>query len=224
MIPNDPALFRFRGLFGIPVQVHLSTLFLAAILIHYNSTAWDVVAELIAFTLLMLALYLHGLGQAVVARLHRIQVRQVALSAGLSLCDTDAADPGHRMTILAMGPLTNLTFWALASLALPLLRGEALIWTVEVFATLNLCLAILSLVPMRPLPGGALMHLALSRVMPQIAADRIAGAIGLICGAIWLPAMLLGYIFLGLTLLIVPGFSGHWRMLHLRRALGLREG
>ena len=224
MTLKDPILFRLRGIGGWPVQIKLSILFLAAFLVHFNGTVADVLAEMVVLLLLFLALYLHGLGQALAARLYGVPVRQITLSGGISTCDAEATQPSVQMTILAMGPLTNLTLWAVMTLIVSVLPQGGLAWVLNAFAMINLYLAALSLIPMRPLPGGALLQLSLSRALPQVAADRVVAVTGLICALAWIPAMLISYMLLGLLLFVLPAVPALWRMLHLNRAMRLREG
>jgi stage IV sporulation protein FB len=78
--------------------------------------------------------------------------------------------------------------------------------------TLNLFLALFNLLPLMPLDGGRLVHLGLLRLMPPRPALRVAGFIGLIGTLLWLPLMLIVFLFSGFILLFFPNLALHWRM------------
>ena len=131
--------------------------------------------------------------------------------------------------IVAMGPIVNLALCACLSLGAEALwasvpsdplapplatyagRIELAAW-LWFAANLNLMLCVLNLIPVQPLDGGKLVHLALLRVLSESRALQLAGGIGLICAVLWIPAMILMFVTFGFVLLFLPSLRAHWEM------------
>jgi membrane-associated protease RseP (regulator of RpoE activity) len=211
---NDATLFEFRGLMGFNVAVRQSVLFLVLLCVLIGFRFGPMVVAL-DVSVLLLSIYLHEVGHAWACRVQGIAVREVAIYGGGGV-----TTPGRSLSrredefVTAMGPIVNLALWALSSLALPHV-GFGL--TFSVLATIgwfNLFLAIFNLLPMLPLDGGRLMRLILERLLPNRTAARLAGAIGLGTGVIWVAFLVFSFVFgLGLLLLFLPDFGRHWQML-----------
>ncbi|MEM8851863.1 MAG: site-2 protease family protein, partial [Pseudomonadota bacterium] len=95
---------------------------------------------------------------------------------------------------------------------LPDLWWEVAHW-LAVFAQINIVLFALNLVPVQPLDGGKLFHLALLRLLSPQAAMRIAGGFGFCLALLWVPAMVFAYVTWGYALLFIPPIALHWHMM-----------
>jgi Zn-dependent protease len=233
MFQDNNIVYRFRGLFGVPVEVGRSLVFLVGLLV-FMSMRGNLTHGLILAVMLIGSIYLHELGHAWGCRVQGIPVRRILLYGGGGLCErARSASARQQELIVAMGPLVNLALWALASLA------EWVIWFrlsadpvglagvagllisigfyLSVFARINLALALFNLLPVQPLDGGKLAHLILLRLMPASRALRITGVIGLIGAALWLPALIYMYVTTGWILFFIPSIRQHYGMMQGRQ-------
>ncbi len=232
MFGNETPIFTFRGPFGVPVEVGGSIIFLALLFVGFGATSSEALMQgLIMFAMVVLAIFLHEFGHAWGARVQGVPVHKVVIYGGGGYCQTASRGARESELIVAMGPIVNLALWAISSLAawyvlesvsgIENLTPEQLDglykWYVaygylQTFAWINLVLFVLNLVPVQPLDGGKLFHLALLRVMPQMPALRLAGIVGLVFAVLWVPAMLFVYFEFGWMLLFIPPIMVHWQM------------
>lgn len=217
---DEQPLFTFRGPWGVPVEVHPSFLLLALIFVGFQPNIHSVVF----FGMVALAIFLHEFGHAWGALVQNQPVRRVVLWGGGGFCEyVQAATPRERELMVAMGPLTNLALWAIASLAGGWMVDAYYLgagdnawyagWYLETFAKINLVLFFLNLLPVQPLDGGSLFRLTLMRFMDDDASLRIAGAVGLVVAVLWIPGMITSYLMWGWALLFFPSIILHWRMM-----------
>lgn len=232
MFRQENPIFVFRGPFGIPVEIGGSILFLAMLFIGFGATNPDLLLQgVILFAMVVVSIFLHELGHAWGARVQGVPVQKIVLYGGGGYCQHASTSAYVAELIVAMGPIVNLVLWAVSSLGAwwivesfaavqavtPELVASMDAWFaiygyLNMFAWINLVLFVLNMVPVQPLDGGKLLHLGLLRLLPQITALRIAGAIGLVFAILWLPAMLLMYFQFGWLLLFVPQIAVHWQM------------
>lgn len=214
---NDSPLFEFRGPWGVPVQIgsSLLILFIAVVMLGGGvSSGADLAYAVSFFAILILSIYLHELGHAWGCIVQDVPVRRVMLYGGGGFCEhARSTTPYEDELIVAMGPIVNLTIWAVASLLAPSFGDSSIGWVLDTAAYLNLFLAIFNLMPVMPLDGGRLFHLLLLRVFPAPVAMRLAGGVGLAFAVTWIPLMILSFVFVGFILLFFPPIGVHWRML-----------
>lgn len=233
MFGNDTAIYRFQGPFGVPVEIGASLLFLAFIFFGLDLSSPQVVLHgVVSFVMVLVSIFLHELGHAWAAKVQGVTVRKVMLYGGGGYCEHESTTPYQSEFIVLMGPLVNLALWAVSSLAAywvfnSAMHGAAvgpvdssalqvqmvLTYWLQVFAWINLFLFAMNMVPVQPLDGGQLLHLALLRILPADAAVRIAGAVGVVFALLWLPAMVWLLFTVGWALLFVPSIWVHWCML-----------
>lgn len=217
MFTDDNVLFELRGPFGIPVQFGSSLLFLGFIFLSFGD-AEELMYSTIFLGLILISIFLHELGHAWGCLIQGVPVRRIMIYGGGGFCEHARSTSAHQdELIVAMGPIVNITLWALASLSLHFIQYGPTFWLVSSFASINLFLAIMNMIPVLPLDGGKLFHLFLMRLMPVMTATRIAGAVGLILSVIWIPAMLASWFYLGFVLLFLPNIILHWQMLRVSR-------
>lgn len=216
MLHDESPLFEFRGPWGVPIQCGSTIVLLFLVVISLGRTASDLYYlyyDAIFFLILLGSIFLHELGHAWGCLVQGIPVRRIMLNGGGGFCVPDRPTTAREdELIVAMGPIVNLTLWALASLAAPIFEYRDAGWILATIAHVNLYLAIFNLVPVMPLDGGRLLHLALLRVVPSPVAVRIAGAVGLVFSVLWIPAMIVLYFAMGLFLVFFPPVGLHWRM------------
>lgn len=232
MTQNDTAILQFRGPWSVPIEVSSSIIFLLFLVVgvHAGGGTSGLVDGAIICVILIGSILLHELGHAWGARVQGIPVSRVVLHGGGGACLHSAAPARASEFIVAMGPLVNLALWAMLSLgaegvwatiphgdfAAPLdhfamrLNLAAWLWFA---AELNLMLFVLNLIPIQPLDGGKLLHLGLLRVLSPSRALKCAGAIGLICAVLWIPAMVVMFVTFGFVLLFLPNLRLHWHMM-----------
>ncbi len=229
MFNQGNTLISFRGPWGVRIEVDQSILFLGGFLVYMSldSGPFD---GLIFALIIGVSIYLHELGHAWGCLVQGVPVRRVVLHGGGGFCE-HARSPDRRQQelIIAMGPLVNLALWALAGVALFLsdlmflnrlatnsaattAYYEITYW-LWLFGWVNLALFIFNLIPVQPLDGGKLLHLALLRVLPGTLAQRTTGAIGLILSLLWIPAAIYVYLTQGWILFFIPSPRAHYNMM-----------
>ena len=213
MFATGQPIFQFRGPMGVPVEVHSSILFLILIFLGFSSSPEDILYSGLFVAILIGSIFLHEFGHAWGCHVQGVPVRRVVIFGGGGFCEQGrSANREEQELIVAMGPIVNAAIWAIASLIWPVMEGGMAMWLVYVTAQINLFLCILNMLPVQPLDGGKLFHLALMRLMPPRDATRIAGAVGLVIAVLWIPAMILSFLTWGLVLFFIPSISAHWAM------------
>ncbi len=211
---NDSAIFQFRGPWNIPIQFSQSLIFLILIIVGFNYDPDSLPYALGIVAILLTSILLHELGHAWGCLVQGVPVNRVVLYGGGGFCEHRRSTSSYEdELIVAMGPIVNLTLWAVCSLLEPLIASPDLGWVLAVTASLNLWLALFNLLPLMPLDGGRLLHALLNRVVSPGTATRIAGLVGLIGVLLWVPMMIFAYVSFGFVFLFFPPLLRHWHML-----------
>ncbi|KIT15597.1 site-2 protease family protein [Jannaschia aquimarina] len=209
---HETPIARLPGPWGVPIDIGPSFLMLAGLLIL---TMQDKGWALVFVGLIALSILLHEIGHAWGCLVQGVKVHRIMLWGGGGFCQHQITrDALKDELIVAMGPLTNLALWAIASLFAPqvmMTNPEVGAW-MSIFASINLTLFALNLIPVQPLDGGRLFHLAMLRILAPRVAMQVAGWVGLICAILWIPAMFLAWTQFGFLLLFLPSISAHWEM------------
>ena len=214
MFGSSNVIFQFRGVFGVPVHIGSSILLLVLLFLSFGTSAAQLLYNAIFLGMIIGSIYLHELGHAWATLIQGIPVRRIMIYGGGGFCErTRSANARQEELIVAMGPIVNLTIWAVASLIWPYMPEGLLMWAVNLLAWINLFLAIFNMIPVQPLDGGKLFHLLLLRFTSPGMATRIAGGVGLVIAILWIPAMYLAYTKLGFLLFFFPPIGLHWQML-----------
>jgi Zn-dependent protease len=214
---SDATLFEHRGPFGIVVQFRQSLIFLLGLIIFFSFNASAPVTSLVFPAVLVGSIYLHEIGHAWGCKIQGIPVREVVLHGGGGYClPSRSLSRKEDELVTAMGPIVNLTLWAVSSLVLDFMTNPLAYHLLSTIALVNLFLAIFNLFPMIPLDGGRLFQLLLARFMKPATATRVAGGVGLITCVIWSAILLWGFFAGGFILLFIPQFGVHWRMMNLK--------
>ena len=216
---------EFRGPWGVPIQIDSSLLLLLGFLV-YMSLGPGFLYGVVFAAILLGSILLHELGHAWGCLIQGIGVRRVVLHGGGGFCE-QVSSAGRRESelILAAGPLVNLGLWALSGIVSWLLIATVgkdafesaffwdVIWAIQITGWINLLLFALNMLPLQPLDGGRLLHLALLRILPVEPAARVTGAIGLVLSVAWFPAAIWFYVNYGFILFFVPSIALHYRMM-----------
>lgn len=211
---SDNPITEFSGPWGVPIQIGASIVLLPLVFLSFGGTPDVLFYDVIFLALLIGSIFLHELGHAWGCLVQGIPVRRIMLYGGGGFCEPSRSATAYQdELIVAMGPIVNLTLWAVSSLLVGAVANEQLAWILYDLAYINLFLAVLNLIPVLPLDGGRLFHLALLRVLPSDAAMRIAGGVGLFVALIWVPMMLGSYVFFGLVLFFWPSIRLHWMLM-----------
>ncbi|MGJ8628569.1 MAG: site-2 protease family protein [Sulfitobacter sp.] len=216
MFNNDNPIFQFNGPFGIPVQVGGTIILLPLIFVSFSGGGTALMYDLIFVGMLIGSIFLHELGHAWGCRVQGVPVRRIMIHGGGGFCEQNrSASYEQQELIVAMGPIVNLTIWAVASLAAPYFEYGIAGWMLYWLAMMNLFLALFNLLPVHPLDGGKLFQLILLRFLPSNTATRISGGVGLVLAVLWIPGMIWLYFNVGLVLFFFPPVRLHLQMLRL---------
>jgi len=217
MFNDSTSVFSFRGPFGVRVEIGSSMIMLVVLIFMLGRG--DVTYALTIIGVLIGSIFLHELGHAWGCIVQGVPVRRIMLHGGGGFCEHAVSPSRHQQEfIVAMGPIVNLTIWAVGSLALNNLGLTGYVaWAVGLAVTINFYLAIFNLLPIQPLDGGKLFQLGLMRVLPSIMATRIAGGVGLIFAILWIPMLIYVFMTFGFILFFFPPFRLHLDMLRASR-------
>lgn len=220
-------LVRFKG---IPVTLGYTWLLLAAVVVivyapivqrsvpGLGTGAALVVAALFAVTLLV-SVFLHELGHALVSLRAGIGVRRINLDAlgGFTEMDREAPGPGTAAAIALAGPAVSAVLGGIGLAGLFLTIPGSLIWQFAFqVCVANLLVAVYNLLPGLPLDGGKALQAGIWAVTgDRWTGYRVAGwagrvvAVATVAGGLWLFAENWFSAF-GLVLLVFVAFE-LWR-------------
>lgn len=216
MLKTEEPIFQFRGPWGVPIQIAPGILMLVMLFVVVGGSADTLFYDLTFAALLIGSILLHELGHAWGCLIQGVPVRRIMLHGGGGFCErAGTATREQEELIVAMGPIVNLVIWAVASLIEPAISNPTLGWAVYWLAQLNLFLALFNLLPVMPLDGGKLFQLGLLRVLPEVTATRLAGAVGVVLTVLWIPGMIVVFLYYGFILFFIPPLMVH---LHMARA------
>lgn len=173
------AALRIASIAGIPIRIHASWLAIYALITwtlavgyfpqalpELGAAAWWV-SGLIAALLLFVAVLLHELSHAFVARAHGLRVRGITLHVfgGVSHLEDEPPSARAEFLIAVVGPLTSLglagLLWAVD--AAGLVPGGSPEAIVQYLIAVNAAVGVFNLLPGFPLDGGRLLRAVLWR-------------------------------------------------------------
>lgn len=215
---------KLGRIFGIEIGLHYSW-FLVAILIvfslgpyfHRIRPGWSEgavwTAAIVTAVLFFVCLLLHELTHSIVAKSHKLRVREITLFAlgGVSQIESEAPNAATEFWIAIVGPLTSLVI-GFVCLGLAQLAGvgrglspaspvaAVLLW----LGYINIALAVFNMIPGFPLDGGRVLRAIIWWIdkSPQ-RSTRAAARIGQIVALL--------FILLGIFMFFTQGsFGGLW--------------
>ena len=163
--------WQFGALFGIPLFIDPSWLFIVALVTFVNGVAWQDahpnwgtslawMAGLAMALLLFGSVLLHELGHSLVARSQGTKVNSITLFlfGGIASIDREADTPGQAFQVAIAGPAVSLGLFILLGLGSQFLTsGSPLNIICRDLAGINLVLALFNLIPGLPLDGGQVL-------------------------------------------------------------------
>jgi len=168
---------RVATIFGIPIRVHLSWLFIFLLVTLVLATGyfpseyphWPYAAYwatgLATSLLFFVSVLLHELAHSVVAVWRGMRVRDIVLFVfgGVSQIAEEPASAGTEFLMTLVGPLTSfiIGFGALALVGLGGIRNQYLGAMVLYLGRINIMLGVFNLIPGFPLDGGRLLRAAI---------------------------------------------------------------
>jgi Zn-dependent protease/CBS domain-containing protein len=189
------AALRIASIAGIPIRIHASWLAIYALITwtlavgyfpqalpELGAAAWWV-SGLIAALLLFVAVLLHELSHAFVARAHGLRVRGITLHVfgGVSHLEDEPPSARAEFLIAVVGPLTSLglagLLWVINAVGLVPAGSPRAI--VRYLVAVNAAVGVFNLLPGFPLDGGRLLRAILWRWKGTLArATYLASRVG----------------------------------------------
>ncbi|MGR3514265.1 MAG: site-2 protease family protein [Paracoccaceae bacterium] len=198
----------------MPIEVHASILLLPFVIVDFGGTARDLTFDAMFLLILIGSVFLHEVGHAWGSLVQGVPVRRIALHCAGGFCErTRSATRHEQELIVAMGPIVNLTLWALAGLIAPFIADPEIAWVFWTISSVNGFLAILNLLPVSPLDGGKLFSLIMHRLFRTRVAIAISAGVGLVGAVLWVPLTIYGFAQFGFVLFFLPAIALHWRLL-----------
>jgi len=166
-------MIRIGRIFKIPVGLDYSWFFIEIIVAWMLATGyfphefpgWSPLlywsAGILTSLLLFASVLLHEIGHALIARLFKIEVKNIRLLifGGVAQFEKEPEKAAPEFWIAAAGPLVNLILAALLYSLLPLLaHSEVLSGICKYLAYINLILGLFNLIPGFPLDGGRVLR------------------------------------------------------------------
>jgi Zn-dependent protease/CBS domain-containing protein len=176
---------RIFTILGIPVELHISFLFLMVII--YALAILNVIPGVnlqaaLLITLLFVTVVLHELGHSYLAQKYGVRIERIVLLpiGGVSSMEELPKVPGQELRISLAGPLVNFVIAFICYLLLLLLKGSyvGVSSFLSYFILLNLILGAFNLLPAYPMDGGRVLRAILAERMSYIRATELAAAIG----------------------------------------------
>lgn len=211
---------RIMHIGGIPVEIHISWLFIFFLLSislaqgYFPSvieglssqTYWS--AGIITTLVVFASVLAHELGHSFVAIREEIPIKKITLFifGGVSQMEIEPPSPAAELKVTAAGPLTSLFIALIMGLIYYLFMPPGVIISESIFlvAQINLVMAIFNLIPAFPLDGGRLFRsITWYFAKNLVSATRIAVGLGSV----------LSFIIIGIGLMFIffqGDFSGLW--------------
>ncbi len=204
--------WQVGSVFGIPLMIDSSWIFIVGLVTLANGLAWkeeyptwetwQVWGAGFAMALLLFtSVLLHELGHSLVAKSQGTKVNSITLFlfGGIASIDEEARTPGKAFQVAIAGPLVSFGLFGLLSLLHQTLNPQGP-WSVLSgdLAHMNLVLALFNLIPGLPLDGGQILKSAVwkatgSRFTGVHWAARVGQALGWLAVALGLlTAILMG--------------------------------
>jgi Zn-dependent protease/CBS domain-containing protein len=201
--------WRIGSIFGIPLYLDPSWVFLVALITIADHNLWQKTypawgaatwgAGLAMALLLLASFFLHELGHGLVAKAQGMEVQAITLSffGGMTASRQTAKTAGQALRVAIAGPLVSLTIvivLMIGTLLIPDATAPVRV-VMQRLAGLNLLLLLLNLIPAMPLDGGQILQAIVWQVTKsQLKGMRWTAMVGKGLG--WL--VVLGGVVIGL--------------------------
>jgi Zn-dependent protease/CBS domain-containing protein len=209
--------WQIGSIFGIPLLIDSSWLFIVGLLALSNGIAWQNSypawatwqawsAGLAMALLLFGSVLVHELGHSLVAKAQGTKVNSITLFlfGGMASIDEEARTPGKAFQVAIAGPVVSLAIFGILTAISQLTVAES-VWQVisSDLARMNLVLALFNLIPGLPLDGGQVLKAAVWKATgSRFQGVHWAARVGQVLG--W------SAVVLGLLTGIFGGVGGFW--------------
>ncbi|WP_404789451.1 site-2 protease family protein [Altericista sp. CCNU0014] len=203
--------WQVGSIFGIPLIIDSSWLFIVGLVTLANGLAWQEEystweawqawgAGFVMALLLFASVLLHELGHSLVAKSQGTKVNSITLFlfGGIASIDSEAKTPGKAFWVAIAGPLVSLGLFGLLGGASRLIAQQTP-WHVisNELSHMNLVLALFNLIPGLPLDGGQILKALIWKVTGNRFkgvhwAARMGQALGLLAIVLGMSATLMG--------------------------------
>ncbi|MBW4623274.1 MAG: site-2 protease family protein [Cyanosarcina radialis HA8281-LM2] len=174
--------WRIGSLFGIPLRIDYSWLFILAFVTFFYAkdfsvpwgVFWGTSAGLTLALLLFGSVLLHELGHSLAAMSQGIKVNSIALFifGGVAAIDRESKTPAEAFRVAIAGPVVSLLLFGLFALITKVLPNSGILTLVAIeLAKINLTIGLFNLIPGLPLDGGQVLKAAVW----QLTGNRFTG-------------------------------------------------
>lgn len=183
--------FRILEIFGIPVYLDWSTVFIALMFLQCG----DIFLALGMAVLLLLSIVLHELGHSLTARVFGCNTRDITLSVigGCASLERMPYKAWQELLTAAAGPLVSFVLGLVMIIASSFMPGESLL-TVALYIAgqINFTLGLFNLLPGFPMDGGRIFRSAARFFMSRARATYVAMVVGRAAAVLLVVLPLLG--------------------------------
>lgn len=177
--------FKIFSVFGIPVELHISFLFLIIfiyLIAILSITPLVNIITAVLITLVFATVVIHELSHSYLAKHYGIKIERIVLLpiGGVSEMEVPK-DPAQELRISLVGPVSNLVIALITGIILVLISkslSTVFVGAVYYFFLINLLLGLFNLLPAFPMDGGRILRAFLAERMDFIRATRISATIG----------------------------------------------
>jgi len=184
--------FQLARVFGIPIRLDLSLLFLMGwIWLDALQSGSSILTAFfiggVYAALLLFSIVLHELGHSLVSMRFGCRVRAITLMliGGRAELSHIPTKPIHELAVAIAGPLVSLTLWLGSDLGMTFLSArqtgflnELLIGVLWMLSRMNCCLFWFNLIPAFPMDGGRVLRAFLAHGLGRLRATQIASTCG----------------------------------------------
>ena len=213
-----PQKIRICELFGIPVYLDVSTVFL---LFFFVGMTESILLDVVCAALLLVSIVAHELGHSLTARAFGYGTRDITLSV-IGGCASLAGIPRkawQEFLTAAAGPLVSFLVAVAAYVASGFCPSDFFAAALYVTAIINFSLGAFNLLPGFPMDGGRIFRSAARLFTTRAKATYIAMVVGRVAAGL----LLLGP-FLGITRIWIIPIGGNFFMRLLIAWMIWREG
>ena len=183
--------FRLGAMFGIPVYLDWSTIFLALMFLQSG----DIVFALGLAVILLASIVLHELGHSLTARCFGCETRDITLTVigGCASLERMPRKAWQEFLVSAAGPATSFVLGIVLYVAALFLTGNNLLGILLYCgAQLNIGLGLFNLLPGFPMDGGRIFRSVMRAFMSRTKATYVAMVVGRVAAGLLVLGPLLG--------------------------------
>jgi len=183
--------FKLGAMFGIPVYLDWSTIFLALMFLQSG----DIVFAVGLAVILLASIVLHELGHSLTARCFGCETRDITLTVigGCASLERMPRKAWQEFLVSAAGPATSFVLGIILFVAALYLTGDNLLGILLYCgAQLNIGLGLFNLLPGFPMDGGRIFRSVMRAFMTRAKATYAAMVVGRVAAGLLVLGPLLG--------------------------------